>query len=103
MTRCDRGPLDHWNAVLARGMQAAASGGWLSLETWVRALQADANKIDKLADDLWNVKNLQMYVRGPLCHGQWQRVCLLTQEIFAVRAILQAWIVIARTKGDILE
>jgi hypothetical protein len=103
MTRCNRGPLDGWNALLARGLQVAVSGGWLSLETWVGALQVDADKIDALADDLWNVKNLQMYVRGPLCRGQWQQVCILTQEIFAARAILQAWIVFARSKCDILE
>jgi hypothetical protein len=62
MTRCSCGLLDCWNAVLVRGVQVAASGSWLSLETWVRALQTDADKIDVLANDLWNIKNLQMYV-----------------------------------------
>jgi hypothetical protein len=84
------------------GLQVAACGSWLSVYTWAGAVKADTDEIEGLANDLWHLKNLQLYVRGPLCRGQWQQVCALSQEIFSAKATLLAWLAIARSKYDFL-
>jgi hypothetical protein len=100
MERCQHGPLDQWNMSLEMGLQATARSSWLSVHTWAGAIQAEADEIEGLANDLWHLKNLQLYVRRPLCRGQWQQVCVLTQEIFSTKATLLAWLAIAHSKYD---
>jgi hypothetical protein len=102
MEQCQHGPLDQWNTSLEMGLQVAARGSWLSVHTWAGAVQADADEIEGLANDLWHLKNLQLYVWGLLCRSQWQQVCALTQEIFSAKATLLAWLAIARSKYDLL-
>jgi hypothetical protein len=101
MEQCNHGPLGHWNVSLEKGLRVATHGDWPSVETWIGAVQGDADKLEELANDLWHVKGLQLYLRGPLCRGQWQQVCVLTQEIFSAKATLQAWLAIARSKYNL--
>ena len=91
MKEWHHGPLDCWHELLEKDLRTASRGGWLSMETWIKSIQAESDDVEELAEALWNVNNLQAYVQGP------QEVFVLAQQIYAARATLLAWLAVAHS------